>query len=332
MSSQRAAASRPSCSPTSRRRRTRRRAMGDDAAAAPVRRARPDRARAARRPRRAQRPLDRRRLPRAVRLRAQRGRRARWRSSAELAAHEDGVRVRIGLNAGEVRRRDGELFGAAINLAARVMDRAGGGAGARHRHGPAARGHDARRALPRPRPRRAEGLPRAPAPPRGRARPTASRHARRRRAAAPGARARRRRRWRRSRPRGAVALGDHAAATEAVDVAPNSVAILDPDDGRVVAQVPVGVRPADLAVGARIGLGGQPSATTRVTQIGARSRRVAGTVSPGIGVDGLGGGPERRLGRRRRARARARDRPRVPQRRALATGSAGGPRTRGRWR
>jgi YVTN family beta-propeller protein len=43
-----------------------------------------------------------------------------------LAAREEAVRVRIGLNAGEILDSDGELFGAAVNLAARVMDRADG--------------------------------------------------------------------------------------------------------------------------------------------------------------------------------------------------------------
>ncbi|HSD76089.1 MAG TPA: adenylate/guanylate cyclase domain-containing protein, partial [Solirubrobacteraceae bacterium] len=45
----------------------------------------------------------------------------------ELAAQKDGIRVRIGINAGEVHEGDDGLFGAAINLAKRVMDRAGGG-------------------------------------------------------------------------------------------------------------------------------------------------------------------------------------------------------------
>src|SRR5689334_3838376 len=45
----------------------------------------------------------------------------------ELTEQEHPVRVRIGLNAGEVLEGDDELFGAAINLAARVMDRADGG-------------------------------------------------------------------------------------------------------------------------------------------------------------------------------------------------------------
>jgi adenylate cyclase len=45
----------------------------------------------------------------------------------QLAAGEDGLRVRIGIGAGEVQEDAGELFGAAINLASRVMDRAHGG-------------------------------------------------------------------------------------------------------------------------------------------------------------------------------------------------------------
>ena len=45
----------------------------------------------------------------------------------DLAALQDGVQVRIGLNTGEVIEGDGELFGAAVNLAARVMERARGG-------------------------------------------------------------------------------------------------------------------------------------------------------------------------------------------------------------
>ena len=45
----------------------------------------------------------------------------------EVGAREDGIRVRIGLNAGEVLEGDHDLFGAAVNLAKRVMDRADGG-------------------------------------------------------------------------------------------------------------------------------------------------------------------------------------------------------------
>jgi streptogramin lyase len=70
----------------------------------------------------------------------------------------------------------------------------------------------------------------------------------------------------------------------------NSVAILDPDDGRVVTDVPVGVRPGSLAVGAG-SVWAANAADNTVTEIGARSRRVDATVSPGISVDGIGAGP-----------------------------------------
>jgi adenylate cyclase len=42
-------------------------------------------------------------------------------------AQDDGIQVRIGLNTGEVVEGADELFGAAVNLAARVMERADGG-------------------------------------------------------------------------------------------------------------------------------------------------------------------------------------------------------------
>jgi adenylate cyclase len=38
-----------------------------------------------------------------------------------------GLRVRIGINVGEPLAEDGDLFGSAVNLAARVCDRAKGG-------------------------------------------------------------------------------------------------------------------------------------------------------------------------------------------------------------
>ena len=43
------------------------------------------------------------------------------------AAPEDHVRVRIGLNTGEVVKQDGDLFGEAVNAAARIMAKATGG-------------------------------------------------------------------------------------------------------------------------------------------------------------------------------------------------------------
>ncbi len=205
----------------------------------------------------------------------------------ELAAREDGLRVRIGIGVGEVQEDESELFGAAINLAARVMDRAGGGqvlvtdavrqlvgtmpgTRFRDRGRVALKGFPERQHLHEVQP--AEGLPKPRPPRRSSRRPVI--------AAA------------------ALAIGVIGAAValattgggESVDVVPNSVALLDPADGHVVAQVPVGIRPGNLAVGAGsvwvANLGDE-----NVTQIGARSRRVAATVSPGISVDGLAVGP-----------------------------------------
>ena len=89
----------------------------------------------------------------------------------------------------------------------------------------------------------------------------------------------------------ALALGLATRGGEkSVEVLENSVAILDPDDGRVVTDVPVGIRPGGLAVGAGSVWVANLGDNT-VTEIGARSRRVRGTVSAGIAVDGLGAGP-----------------------------------------
>ncbi len=209
----------------------------------------------------------------------------------ELAAQQDGPRVRIGVNAGEVREDEGELFGAAINLASRVMDRAAGGeilvtetvrqlagtmpdARFRDRGRVALKGFPERQRLHQVRP--ADGEP----PPR----PRAPRRKRRRPALAIAALVF---------AAGAVAVAIvlvTAGDGEAVHVRPNSVAIIDPGDGSVIGQVPVGVRPTDVVAGggsvfvANIG-------DNTVTQIAARSHRVAGTITPGISVDGLGTGP-----------------------------------------
>jgi peptide/nickel transport system substrate-binding protein len=206
----------------------------------------------------------------------------------DFAEHEDGIRVRIGLNAGEVIEGDGELFGAAVNLAARVMDRAGGGevlvtdtvrqlagtmtdARFRDRGRVALKGFPERQRVYEVRP------PGARPPPRPR-----HRKKRRRQALAAAALA-----------AGAVALVAVLATTGGGEggaaPVPNNVVILDPEDGGVLAHVPVGLRPADLAVGsgsvwvANLG-------DNTLTQIGARSRRFAGTVTPGISVDGLAAG------------------------------------------
>ena len=172
----------------------------------------------------------------------------------ELAAQQDGLRVRIGIGAGEVQEDEGELFGAAINLAARVMDRAGGGQvlvtdavrqlvgtmpGARFRD----RGRVALKGFPERQHLHEVRRPRD-CPRRARAR-----RAGRRPVLAAAALA--------LTAGGRAAVVATAGGAETVDVLPNSVAILDPDDGHVVGQVPVGIRPGDR--GRRgVGLGGQP--------------------------------------------------------------------------
>ena len=208
----------------------------------------------------------------------------------ELADREEGIRVRIGLNAGEVMEGEDGLFGAAINLAKRVMDRAEGGHilmtdAVRQLIGtmPEARLRDRGRFAPKGFPERVRLYEVRPTP----APPTAPR---------PVARPRRSRR-----PVLVAAVLAAAAATaagalvaaraeeETVPVAPDSVAIVDPEEDRVVATVPVGVGPTDVVAG-----GGSVwvanSSDDSLTQIGARSRRVTGSVSPGVAFAGLGVG------------------------------------------
>jgi len=204
----------------------------------------------------------------------------------DLAAHEEGIRVRIGLHAGEVREGEGELFGGAVNLAARVMDRAHGGQilatdAVRQLAGtmPDARFRDRGRVALKGIPERQRVYEIHP----GDGRPRRSAARRRRLAALVAA----------ALAVGAVATAVLLAATggeDAVEVRPNSVAIVDPEDGRVIAQVPVGLRPGDLAVGAGSVWVANHTDNT-VMQIGTRSRRVAATISAGINVDGLGAGP-----------------------------------------
>ena len=184
---------------------------------------------------------------------------------------------------------DGELFGAAINLAARVMDRADGGEvlvteavrqvagtmpGARFRD----RGRVALKGFPERQHllevRQAEGCPSAAA-----AAPRS-----RRLIASRGALAR----------RGPVGAARAPGGAETVEVSPNSVAILDPDDGRVVEEVPVGVRPGDVGGGRGsvwVANLGDDTLTDR-----RPARRVPGSVSAGIASTARGR-PERRPGR-----------------------------------
>ena len=241
----------------------------------------------------------------------------------ELAAQKDGPRVRIGINAGEMGEDEGELFGAAINLASRVMDRAEGGEilvtdtvrqlagtipGAQFRD----RGRTALKGFPeRVRLHQVRTAEVKPAPP-----PRAPRRRKRRRAPfvvaalvlAAG---------------GAAAVLATAGGDESVTVRPNSVAIVDPDDMQVVGQVSVGVRPTDVVAG-----GGSVwvanNGDNTVSQIGARSRHVDETITPGISVDGIGFGPSGLWVADNEARDGARHRPRLRQRGADAEDRGGG--------
>jgi YVTN family beta-propeller protein len=169
----------------------------------------------------------------------------------ELTGQEHPVRVRIGLNAGEVLGGGDELFGAAINLAARVMDRANGGeilvtdtlrglvgtmAGAsfRDRGRVALKGFAERQRLYEIRP--AEPHP-EPAPP---VRP--SRRSRRGRAllaasilAACVA--------------GVVMIATRSGSAHAVSVPANSVAVIDPRAKAVVKAIRVDENPGPIAAG-----------------------------------------------------------------------------------
>jgi peptide/nickel transport system substrate-binding protein len=198
----------------------------------------------------------------------------------ELAAREDGIRVRIGLNTGEVVEGDDELFGAAVNLAARVMDRARGGQvlvtdTVRQLAGtmPEARFRDRGRAALKGFPERQRLFEALPAD----GRPRRSPVRRRRIALAVAACA-------------VVAIAAAAVVLAMPDdeITPrsNNVVILDPGDGKVVEQVPVGVRPGDLAVG-RGSVWVANLGDNSISEIRTRTRRVAGTVSPGLTVDGL---------------------------------------------
>ena len=154
-------------------------------------------------------------------------------------------------------RRDGELFGAAINLAARAMDRADGGeilttdtvrqlvgtlpeASFRDRGRVALKGFDERQRLYEV--RAAEARP-AVAP-------------------APAVRRRPRRLWvvagaavAAAAVAGAVALLGGSGSADAVAVPPNSVAVIDPGEGLVVAAIPVDENPGPICgrLGRRVG-------------------------------------------------------------------------------
>jgi class 3 adenylate cyclase/streptogramin lyase len=176
-----------------------------------------------------------------------------------LAAHaeekpDEEVRVRIGLNVGEVLARGGHPFGAAVNATQRVGAHARGGEifvseAVRHLAGTIPevtfrdRGRRSLKGFPE-RWRLYEVVWQAPkekAAPKPRPRPEPA--ARRRRLVLAGAVA----------VAAAVTLAAFLAlrgGTETLDrVAPNSVGIVDPSSGDIVGQVPVGRRPVDIAFG-----------------------------------------------------------------------------------
>jgi YVTN family beta-propeller protein len=66
----------------------------------------------------------------------------------------------------------------------------------------------------------------------------------------------------------------------------NSLAVIDPDSNEVVATIPTGIRPADVAAGAgHIWVANEADDT--VTQIDPRRRAVVSTTAPRVGVAGL---------------------------------------------
>ena len=207
----------------------------------------------------------------------------------ELTEREHPIRVRIGLNAGEVLLGEDELFGAAINLAARVMDRADGGeilasdtvrqlvgtmpeASFRDRGRVALKGFAERQRLYEIQPAEAR-VAELPQP----------------------RRSRRRARWLAlagavvlaAAIAGAVAVLDGSGSAAAVTVPPDSVAVIDPGEGAVVAAIPVDENPGPISAGADgIWVLNQNSAT--LSRIDAASRKLVET--KGIGGSAGGGG------------------------------------------
>jgi YVTN family beta-propeller protein len=207
----------------------------------------------------------------------------------ELTDQEHPIRVRIGLNAGEVLGGGDELFGAAINLAARVMDRADGGqilatdtvrqlvgtvtgAAFRDRGRFALKGFAERQRLYEVRPSETRPEPAPPARPPRRARRVWALLGAAILAAAVA---------------GAVALVHDSGSAAAVDVTANSVAVVDPRTRSVIDVIRVGENPGPVSAGAGgvwvLNLG---SAT--LSRIDARTRSLLET--KGIGGTISGGG------------------------------------------
>jgi YVTN family beta-propeller protein len=206
----------------------------------------------------------------------------------ELAEREHAIRVRIGLNAGEVLEGGGELFGAAINLAARVMNRADGGevlttdtvrqlvgtmtdASFRDRGRVALKGFAERQRLYEIRPAGAE----PPPPPR-----RAPRRSRRTRALVGAA-------VLAASVAGAVALVHDSGSAEAVSVPANSVAVIDPRTRSVIDAIRVDENPGPVSAGAG-GLWVLNLSSATLSRIDVRTRRVLDTKGIGGSVANRG--------------------------------------------
>jgi YVTN family beta-propeller protein len=208
----------------------------------------------------------------------------------ELTEDEQAVRVRIGLNAGEVLEGDGEPFGAAINLAARVTDRAKGGeilatdtvrqlvgtmpdASFRDRGRVALKGFAERQRLYELRAADAaterRPLPRRPA-------------RRSRRAWAPLATA-----VLVAAISGTVAIIHDSGSANPVSVPANSVAVIDPRTRSVVEAIHVDDNPGPISAGAG-GLWVLNLNSATLSRIDVRTRRLLATT--GIGGTPSGGG------------------------------------------
>jgi YVTN family beta-propeller protein len=209
----------------------------------------------------------------------------------ELTEREHPIRVRIGLNAGEVLQGRGEPFGAAINLAARVMDRADGGevlttdtvrqlagtltgASFRDRGRVALKGFAERQRLYEVRPADA----RAERPPPHRS-PRRSRRVWALLGAAIFAAA----------IAGAVAIILDFGSADAVGVPANSVAVIDPRTRSVVEVIRVDENPGPVSAGAG-GLWVLNLNSATLSRIDVRARRLVETKGLG-GTPGGGGVP-----------------------------------------
>jgi YVTN family beta-propeller protein len=209
----------------------------------------------------------------------------------ELIEREHPIRVRIGLNAGDVLQSGDELFGAAINLAARVMDRADGGeilttdtvrqlvgtmteASFRDRGRVALKGFAERQRLYEVRPAETRAVELPPRRSRRRSRRTWVLGGAAVLVAAAG---------------GTAAIVSGFGSADAVTVAPNSVAVIDPRAGSVVGDIGVDENPGPVSAGAGgLWVLNQNSAT--LSRIDIATRRLVGTKGIG-GSPGRGGVP-----------------------------------------